>query len=276
LAAEALHSADNAWSQQCDEESDWIDNFRDLLRNEKQRRATLGDALYDGVFKMTRWSAQRALLNHSRITTAQLAWLYELPKNPFSTGLYIDLNNVFQSSPLRVTLGELPQAHGASDAFKCEIDSKIAQFKRSWDWIIRPLVVSVALEVIVRPSPSVPKGVLHDLDNVVRSYLLPKFVPAFGTLSDHAWTIDFNELARIDPNLRRRWGDNPTPPKGTRDGVTRYEVWRLTPASDGSKGFVSVALVADDGFRGSVFRQIDEQVGRWETELENDHHGYRR
>jgi hypothetical protein len=268
LAAEAFHSDNDAPSQEY-EEGESIDSFKDLLRNETQSRTTLGDALYDAMFKMTRWSAQRALLKRSRITIASLAQLYELPKNTFATPLYIDWNNLFQNHPLRVTLGELPQAHGASDAFKREIDSKITEFKRLLDWVIQPLVVPAALEVIVRPSPTVPRGVLHDLDNVVRDYLLPKFVPAFGTVSDHTWTIDFDELARRDPDLRKRWDDSPTPPIGTRDGVTRYEVWRLPPASDRSKGFVSVALVADDAFHESGFRQIDHQVSRWENELEN-------
>jgi Holliday junction resolvase RusA-like endonuclease len=269
VAVEALHSADDAWNQLRDEEldEDSIDSFKDLIKNEQRSRAALGDALYDSFFKGMRWYAQRQLLKLSRITTAELAWLYGLPKNPTSKQLYSQWNHFFQSHPLRVTLSELPQTHGASDAFKRAIDSEIAKFKRRYDWIIRPLVVSVALEVIVRPSPSVPKGVLHDLDNVVRSYLLPKFVPAFGTVSDYTWTIDFDELARRDPELRRRWGDSPTPPKGTRDGVTRFEVWRLPSASDGSEGFVSVALVADDGFGGSLVRQIDDQVRRSETEF---------
>jgi hypothetical protein len=162
-----------------------------------------------------------------------------------------------------VTLGALPQAPGQSDAFKPEIELAIENFKQRWDWIIQPLVNAVALEVIVQPPLSVPKGVLHDLDNVVRDYLLPRFVPAFGTVSDYTWTIDFDQLARRDPDLRKRWGHNPTPPKGTRDGVTRYEVWRLPPTPSGSKGFLIVALVADDGQQRTVLRQIDDQVDRW-------------
>jgi hypothetical protein len=264
VAVEALHYEDDAWNQPPDEklDEDSIDSFRDLIKNEQRHRAALGDALYDSFFKMMRWYAQRQLLKLSRITTRELAWLYGLPKNPTAKQLYSQWNDFFQRHALRVTLSELPQTHGASDAFKRAIDSEIAAFKRRYDWIIRPLLVSVALEVIIRPPPSVPKAVLHDLDNVVRSYLLPKFVPAFGTVSDYTWTIDSDELARRAPELRRRWGDIPTPPKGTRDGVTRYEVWRLPSASDGSEGFVSVALVADDGSGGSLFRQIDDQVRR--------------
>ena len=273
VAAEALHSAGGAWSQLHDEEldEDWIgtiDRFKDLIKNEQRSRAALGDALYESLFKMTRWSAQRQLLKRSRITTAELAQLYRLPKNPSSEQLYSQWNHFFQNHPLRVTLSELPQTHG-SDSFKRAIDAEVAKFKKRYDWIIRPLVVSVALEVIVRPFPSMPRGSIKDLDNMVRDYLLPKFVPAFGTASHYSWTIDFDELARRAPELRRHWGDKRTPPKGTRDGVTRYEVWLLPPASDGSEVFVSVALVTDELDR-SVFRQIDDQVSRWETELEEN------
>src|SRR5262249_44856315 len=142
--------------------------------------------------------------------------------------------------------------------------------QKKWGWVISPLVVPVALEVVVRPSPTTPKGVLHDLDNIVRDYLLPKVVPKFGTVSDHRWTIDFDELKRSDPKLAASWEANPLPPKSTRDGVTRYDAWRLPPAPPGTTGFVSVALVADMDFRGNTFDQIDDQVKRWSETLESD------
>ncbi|HYM98206.1 MAG TPA: hypothetical protein VET25_00560, partial [Aestuariivirgaceae bacterium] len=92
----------------------------------------------------------------------------------------------------------------------------------------------------------------------------------FGTVTDHRWTIDFEELRRTDPGLAARWGDNPTPPKGTRSGVTRYEAWRLPAAKKGSKGFVSIAIVLDDGFEGDIFRQMDNQVQEWSDTFESD------
>ena len=58
-----------------------------------------------------------------------------------------------------------------------------------------------------------PKAVLHDLDNVVRDYLIPKIVPTFGTVTDHRWLIDFEGVATERPKLAASWGDNPTPPK---------------------------------------------------------------
>ena len=134
-------------------------------------------------------------------------------------------------SKLRLQVGELPIATGGSEAFKQSVTDEIAAFKQRWSWIIDPLVIAVALEVIVRPNPATPPAVLHDLDNIVRDYLIPGIVPSFGTVSDHRWTIDFEELRRTDPELAARWGPNPTPPPGTKSGVTRYEAWRLPAAA---------------------------------------------
>ncbi|WP_230533268.1 hypothetical protein [Microvirga roseola] len=53
---------------------------------------------------------------------------------------------------------------GGSNAFKKAVQAEIAAFKHRWDWIINPLVVAVALEVIVRPNAATPAAVLHDLD----------------------------------------------------------------------------------------------------------------
>jgi hypothetical protein len=165
-------------------------------------------------------------------------------------------------SKLRLQVGELPITAGGSEVFKQNIDNEIAGFKQRWDWLIDPLVIAVALEVVVRPNPATPAAVLHDLDNIVRDYLLPRIVPSFGTVSDRRWTIDLEGLRRIDSDLAKSWGPNATPPPGTKTGVTRYEAWRLPPVA-GEAGFVSVALVADMDARGDLFEQIDRWNCDW-------------
>jgi hypothetical protein len=149
------------------------------------------------------------------------------------------------------------------------VAAEIAAFKKRWDWAIDPLVVAVALEVVVRPNPNTPVAVLHDLDNIVRDYLIPGIVPAFGTVSDHRWTINFEELRASNPSLADSWGPDPTPPRSTREGVTRYEVWRLPPV-DGQPGFVSAALVADMDAKGDLMDQADEHIRDWRKELADD------
>jgi hypothetical protein len=118
-------------------------------------------------------------------------------------------------------------------------------------------------------EPEDAGGSAHDLDNIVRDYLLPGIVPSFGTVSDHRWTIDFYDLRQRDPKLAASWAPNPTPPTGTKWGVTRYEAWRL-PAVTGELGFVSVALVADMDAKGDLMDQVDKNIRRWSDERSGD------
>lgn len=142
-------------------------------------------------------------------------------------------------------------------------------FANHWERFIKPLAVPVGVQVVVRSAPATPKGVLHDLDNIVRDYVLPKVIPTFDAVTAHRWTVDFKELRRIDPVLARRWEAEPGPPRGTRAGVTHYEVWRLPPAARGSKGFVSVALVSGKGYGTDTFRDIDELIERWASQRDD-------
>lgn len=273
LAAEALRSLeenDPASWHRGDQERESVTTFRRLIEQEREHRNRLGDKLYEAMVKMERWCAQRALLTRAGISTARLSWLFGRPKNEFMRPL-IDLwNDAIRDAPIRIHVGELPTTPGTSGAFRQRIDAELTVFKQKWNWLISPLVVPVGLEVIVRPSPATPKAVLHDLDNIVRDYLLPHVVPKFGTVTDHRWLIDFDDLRRRDPKLAASWGPNPTPPKATRNGVTRYDAWRLPPAGQGETGFVSVALVADTEFSGDLFHQIDDQIRRWADTLELD------
>lgn len=278
LAAEAVRHDEmtsDAWYHE-DREAEWIDTLRDLKQNEANSRRRLGDDMYDAYLKMVRWSAQRALLGRSGANIPVLSWMYGRPKG-ILTGFGNDMwAQLLGESKLRLQVGELPIASGGSDDFKQSIAAEITAFKQRWDWVINPLVVAVALEVIVRPNPNTPPAVLHDLDNIVRDYLLPGIVPSLGTVSDHRWTIDFDELRRTDPKLAASWGPNPTPPLGTKRGVTRYEAWRL-PAVTGKPGFVSVALIADMDANGDLMDQIDEHVRKWSDERSDKkrRHGWR-
>lgn len=277
LAAEALRAAESMESyHERDREGEWIDTFRDLIRDEAQERKALGDKLYEAYRKMVRWSAQRALLGRSGVNIPVLGWMYGLPRGlptGFDKGMWASLVG---EAKLRLQVGELPISTGGSSVFRQKVAGEIAAFKARWDWIINPLVVAVALEVVVRPNPKTPPSVLHDLDNIVRDYLIPGIVPAFGTVSDHRWTIDFGELRARDPELADRWGPNPTPPGGTRNGVTGYEVWRL-PAVANQPGFVSVALVTDMDAKGDLMGQMDECIRDWRDTLTEDRsHPWRR
>ncbi|HZV07562.1 MAG TPA: hypothetical protein VE999_20925 [Gemmataceae bacterium] len=245
-------------------------HFRDLIDNEAAHRARLGNALYDAFLKMSRWSTQQAVLAQASVTPASLAMLFDVPKTGIATPFPAMWNDMIQNSSLRMHVGELPTKSGEAALFKQRVEASVADFKRRWDWLISPLVVPVALQVVVRPSPDTPKGVLHDLDNIVRDYLLPRIIPTFGTVSDHRWLIDFEEMRRRDPQAAAWLGENPAPPKGTRSGVTRYEAWRLPPAKEGQGGFVSAAIVLDNAVTEDVFGQIDRHIDKWAESLASD------
>lgn len=197
LAAESLQRLEEndpeSWHRG-DEEREWVASFRRLIEHEAEHRSRLGDQLYEEMVKMDRLFAQRAMLKRSGITTAQLSWLFGQPKSDIMRPLTDFWDDVIRDTPLRIQVGELPASPGSSAAFKQRIEAELTVFKKKWGWLITPLVVPVALQMIVRPSPATPKSVLHDLDNIVRDYLLPQVVPKFGTVTDHRWTIDFDEL----------------------------------------------------------------------------------
>lgn len=274
IASRTAESAEVFYERE--REDEWVDEFRNLVKDEERNRKALGDETYEAFRKMVRWSAQRALLGRSSVSISELGWMYGLPhgvNTAFNKEMWAEL---IGASPLRLHVGELPIAPGERNVFKERVSSEITDFKKRWDWIIDPLVVAIALEVVVRPNPKTPPAVLHDLDNIVRDYLIPEIVPRFGTVSDHRWTIDFAKLREVDPTRADGWGPISTPPAGTKSGVTRYEVWRL-PAVEDEPGFVSVALVADVDAKGGLMRQMDEQINEWRVNLsDNRGHTWRR
>jgi hypothetical protein len=72
-----------------------------------------------------------------------------------------------------------------------------------------------------------------------------------------------------DPQLADAWGPNLTPPAGTRQWVTRDEVWRFL-AVEGEPGFVSVALIPDIDAKGDLMQQMDDHINEWRDALSND------
>lgn len=229
LAGVALQSAETMESQyEREREDEWVDTYRDLIRDEKAQRKALGDKMYEAYREMVRWRAQRALLGRSGVNIPVLGWMYGLPwdlPTSFDKTMWAGLVG---DSKLRLQVGELPIATGGSSALRQNVADEIAAFKKRWDWIISPLVVAVALEVVVRPNHKTPPAVLHDLDNIVRDYLIPDIVPAFGTVSDQRWTIDFAEL-RAQSEACRCLGATPHTTSGNETG--RHAVRSLALAS---------------------------------------------
>lgn len=119
------------------------------------------------------------------------------------------------------------------------------------------------------PPIGASEGALHDLDNVVRDYLVKPIVERLQPPIDYVFGVQ-PEL------LRRAGGDLPdwlqtairAVPKSVRVGLTRYEAWRLPRAADDVQpGFVSVGLAPDPSGSGSALARADVAIDEWSREL---------
>lgn len=247
------------------------------VRKDKLFYASLmDDASYAHYLRSAQQRAQELYLSRHRLAARDLHHLFlQRESEPESIDIADMWEKVFAMSPLRIKLSELPHEKDSSRIWKAEIEQKLKEFQAKHDWLFNPMLTPVALEVVIRPpAPSRIKA-LHDLDNVLRTYLMPKVLKILQPISDHAFSVDFDALARrLDtpevPAGFAAWvRARKTPPASTRIGVTRYDAWRLPPAADGEKGFVSVALVSDMTGTNGVTQRLDRDLEDWEEIVRN-------
>ena len=264
------HHADREEAR-CHELDMAIDQVRDLQRDEADYRRHLGDRGFEAMLRFSRQSAQEHLLGRASLTPFDLGRLYNVSGRAFGIDLAAMWEDIFASSPLRIRLSELPQVTGASALWEQEIDAKLRAFQARFGWLVDPLLVPVALEVVIKPPPPSRQNGLHDLDNVPQRYLIPRVVGILKPVSHYAFMLDAT-AAKESPKELKIAGEPirlPTPPASTKSGVTRYEVWRLPPAAEGEQGFVSVAIVADLIGNGNILHEIDDAIGHWRESLDS-------
>src|SRR5262245_57947712 len=151
LTSKAMSALDNRdHMYEVDQENEAIVDYNRLMQREDENRKRLGDHLFDALPNMKRWQVQRSFRRDTALTTKQLSWLYGLPNPTFMASLGNVWEEVVRTTPLRIQIGELPTRPGSSDAFIEHVDEQVEAFKKKWDWLICPLVVPVALEVMVR------------------------------------------------------------------------------------------------------------------------------
>jgi hypothetical protein len=248
-----------------------LDEFKDLRRKEAQYRDRLGDATFEAMLWISRRQAQEYLLGRAALTPSYLAGMYDVSGRALGFDIAAAWETIFASTPLRIQLTELPQVRGSSTVWREEIDDKLRAFQTEFGWLVDPLLIPVALEVVIKPPPPSRQNGLHDLDNVLRTYLIPRVVDILKPISHVAFTPDLRAARRDPPEVPARGALDlsvPRPPASTKAGVTRYEAWRLPPAKAGTNGFVSVAIVADVSGYGDVLGQIDDDIEDWRESLE--------
>ena len=229
------------------------ERLADIRSDEAFWRAQYGDARYEELERFARQRVQEPFFGRSGLTPTDIAMLFNLHGAGSSFDSTRLWEEAYADSLFRIRLSELPQATGQSDSWKKEIDTKLADFKARCGSLIDPLLVPVALEVVIRPPPPSRQKNVHDLDNVLRTYLLPRVFEALKPPSDYAFTI--GQLA------------TDMPPVSTRIGVTRYEAWRLPPASEGSNGFVSLAVVTDMTGLDGAMSAVEDLTDKWAESL---------
>ena len=251
-----------------DRENESIDDLRELISGERGSRLLWGDETYSAMVKMCRLRAQGSVLRGGMVGISALHAMYGRADGKGSRLPAVIWTPLVAKTPLRLQFGELPVKPGESQAFQERIKREIATFRKCWDWILEPLLVPVGLEVVIRPNPETPPAVLHDLDNVVRKYLIRKIVPSFGIVSDYRWTTAFEKLRATDPESAETYAQK-MPPTGTKAGVSGYQAWRV-PAVEGQPGFVSVALVGEDYMKSDLFELVDSRIEDWIMKRESE------
>jgi hypothetical protein len=252
-------SFERAREAMTDPHEDSLDDYLDLLKRKDVYLRTLGEDSFNAMLHMHRMAAQNYVFGRVRVPAWQLAQLYRTtPDLGLNLGDHWD--EMFKQSGFRIALDELPLTTGGSKPYKKEVGKQLEEFKRRLGGLIEPLAVPLGLEIVIKPPPDDRRTVEHDLDNVARNYMIPAVVEALSPTSDMAFFFKESEIRsplRGDKTVYRK------PPKTTRVGITRYEVWRLPPAKAGKKGFVGLAAIADPDFRHDLVAQIDEDVGAW-------------
>jgi Holliday junction resolvase RusA-like endonuclease len=233
-----------------------------------------GKEAYDAWTRMLRREAQQQLLGKG-ISIWDLACMFgvagahrvddSVRLDSFRSELSDTWTRVFNENPIRIKLDTLPQRPGDSEHYKAHITTQLEAFQRQFRWIVEPLLTPVAMQVIVRPPYTRNSSVLHDLDNVVRDYLVPQFTQALKPPTNVLLTLDLEAHSRHTSEGTNRWpGRLGSVPKSANVGLTKYQAWRMQNSDAKAEGFVSVALVADAHNSTDFFRHIDSVIGDWE------------
>jgi len=219
--------------------------------------------------------AQRALLGDSRLRIRHLANLFRAIDQtfPFTKQLLDDLAERSEShlleQPFRIAVGEPPGDVGSSQGFRSRLSEAVAVFRERFKRLLTPLLIPVALEVVVKSPRSFTTHAVHDLDNLLRRYLIPVIVETFQPPSHFLWALERQSSESF--GIRQSVLQSPTRsrlPQSAAIGLIRMEAWRIPRAEDdNTPGFVSLALVADDfGYRDSV-SSVDRMVDAWADSL---------
>lgn len=226
--------------------------------------------------EMAAREAQQRILGHSGLSLGVLALLHgafaadgRLPRR-VREALRERADASLAQSQTRMMLGELPVRPGEGAAFKEMVTNRLEAFWQQWEWLFGDrLRIPVALEVLIKPPLGASDDALHDLDNVVRSYLVKPIVARLQPPIEFALGVN-PEHFRDGNGMLPAWLEQSIQavPKNVRVGLTRYEAWRVPRIEgDGEPGFVSVGLAPDPAGSRSAMSRSDIAVDEWSRRL---------
>lgn len=231
-------------------------NFARSLQNKEESWTNLlGADSYGRQRSFAEESAQEAFLSRVGLSPFDLARLYRAIEVPGE-----DFDHFFSGLPLHVVLGELPHEDGTSKAWKAAVAERLSEFRGRLGWLISPLRMPIAVVVVVKPAPPLRTRGLHDLDNLMKSYVLPRVIDIFAPVSDSTFFLRENTPAVNGVPITAFLN---APPNGTRIGVNRFEAWRLRAAEESARGFVSIGITPDRIGLIDLFDRIDEDIEQW-------------
>ncbi len=266
--------ADLSW----DDDNDDVEELVRLLKAKREWTDLFGTDTYLSILQHARSKAQERLLGYGAWSIWELSALLDgwssvsSVSNGVAGWIVENVESQMAGTPMRIHLDELPQQPGSSKAYRKAAEEAVQRLREQYSWILKPLLIPVAVEVVVKPPPPERARGLHDLDNVVDSYVVPQVVGVLSPPTSVACTVDLDALERKMPELHKRWSEcQQTMPRTTMVGLTRFDVWRLPRRPpDESNGFVVVAVVRDDSGMNGLFRRIDDVIDQWaETAVED-------
>lgn len=235
----------------------------------------VGEANFQAMVALAQRDLQLEVLGGGGIRAADLHCFYRASALRFTSHssvldqLATKREDAFTKDRFRILLEELPERRDTSEAYRERVSHALRELRLRFQSLLTPLRVPLAVEVLIKPPPPSRARALHDLDNVLRRYIIPNVVEIFEPPSNYLWAFERERLeqasVRSAPSLRGRLVSLP---KSSAVGVIRFEAWRLprTPGDD-SAGFVSVSLVADAFGHGGPLSEVDGLVTAYTERL---------
>ena len=237
--------------------------------------AAVGEANFRTMVALAQRDLQLQVLSGTGIRASDLHCFYRASALRFTSHssvldqLATKREDAFTKDRFRLLLEELPERPGTSEAYRERVADALRALRLRFQPLLTPLRVPLAVEVLIKPPPPSRARALHDLDNVLRRYIIPNVVETFEPPSNYGWALQRERLEHASVRSGSARDERLVSlPRSSAVGVIRFEAWRLPRTrGDDSAGFVSVSLVADAFGHGGPLSEVDGLVTAYTERL---------